>query len=328
MFRRILNRPVRTPRIAAFFVAFPLLVAVACSGPSDSERTGDTTQVDVGVIPIADVAPLFLGIEKGFFKAEGLSVRTHFAQGGAAIVPSVASGDYEFGFSNVVSLMIANTKGLPLRIISQAVQGAEDASGAWSGLLVAGDGPIQQPNDLEGKKVGVLTLNNIGHVMAVVNLAEHGVDVSKVSFVEVPPPEMPVAVSTGKVAAVNIVEPFLAEATSAGGRVLMPSYVGITANMTVATYFSTAQYIQENEDVATDFVRAMERSLDYAASHPDEARDIIPTYTEISPEIAAEIQLPQWSSDLNTPSISKLADLSVKHGFLDSQPNLDELIEN
>lgn len=307
-----------------------VIAAAACGGASGGEEPAGPTEVDVGVIPIADVAPLFLGKEKGFFEAEGLAVRTHFAQGGAAIVPSVASGEYQFGFSNVVSLMIANTKGLPLRIVSQGVQGPEDASGSWSGLLVAGDGPIQEPADLEGEKVGVLTLDNIGHVVGVANLAERGVDVSKVSFVEVPPPEMPLAVSAGKVAAVNIVEPFLTEATSEGARVLMPSYTGIAPNLTVATYFTTAQYIQQNsqqnDDVVAAFVRAMERSLDYAASHPDEARKIIPTYTEIAPEVAAEIQLPQWSSDLNEPSIRKLADVSVQYGFLDGEPDLAELI--
>lgn len=315
-------------KLVPLLFVFPLLAGAACGGASEAEGSGEMTEVNVGVIPIADVAPLFLGREKGFFEEEGIALETHFAQGGAAIVPSVASGEYEFGFSNVVSMMIANTKGLPLRIVSQGVQGPKEASGSWSGLVVAGDGPVEEPTDLEGRKVGVLTLDNIGHLVSMVNLAERGVDVSKVDFVEVPPSEMPLAVSSGKVAGVGIVEPFLTQATSDGARVLAPSYYDIAPNLTVATYFSSAPYIQENDEVVAGFVRAMERSLDYAASHPDEAREIIPTYTEIPSEVVAEIQLPQWSSDLNEPSIRKLADLSVEHGFLDGQPDLDELIRD
>jgi NitT/TauT family transport system substrate-binding protein len=44
-----------------------LLVAAGC-GSSDDEppaASGGTTQVKVGVIPILDVAPIYLGKEKG-----------------------------------------------------------------------------------------------------------------------------------------------------------------------------------------------------------------------------------------------------------------------
>ena len=46
-------------------------------------------------------------------------------------------------------------------------------------------------------------------------------------------------------------------------------------NYTVATYFTSKQYIAENRDVVDRFARAMQKSLEYAAGHDDEVRAIV-----------------------------------------------------
>ena len=38
-----------------------------------------TTTLKVGVIPIADVAPLYVGIDQGFFKDEKLTIKPQLA---------------------------------------------------------------------------------------------------------------------------------------------------------------------------------------------------------------------------------------------------------
>lgn len=312
-----------------------LLASIAgCGGSGTTESSGGEkasgpVKVDVGVIPIADVAPLFLGKDKGFFQKRGIKIETHFAQGGAAIIPSVLSGDYQFGFSNSVSLMIGNAKGLPLRILAPGSKGAAQASQAWSKLLVQGDGPISSATDLEGKKVGVLTLKNIGHLVTKTHLDERGVDVSKVKFVEVPPPEMPKALGSGKVAAIAVVEPFLTKAQNAGARALFPTYAGgvFDAPMEVAPYFTTSPYKQKHPKVVKRFAKAMSHAEEYAADHPQQAREIIPTYTEISPELANKIKLPHWGSELNRTSLRQLAQRAQKYEFLPKAPDLQELID-
>src|ERR1700742_4454193 len=74
------------------------------AGSSNAPAQAEAVTLKVGVIPIADVAPLYLGIKKGFFKEEKLTIEPQLAEGGAAIIPSVMSGDYQIGFSNAVSL--------------------------------------------------------------------------------------------------------------------------------------------------------------------------------------------------------------------------------
>jgi NitT/TauT family transport system substrate-binding protein len=74
------------------------------------------------------------------------------------------------------------------------------------------------------------------------------------------------------------------------------------------------------------FVTAMEQSLEYAQSNPDAVRDILGEYTEIPPEVAQKIKLPQWRKDLTIPTIERLSQLSLEYGLIESEPDLDELI--
>src|SRR5688500_10297699 len=123
--------------------AAALLVALA-AGCGDDEGSGggggggaeQVQTIKVGVIPIADVAPLYLGMDEGFFEEEGLKIQPQLAEGGAAIVPSVVSGDYQIGFSNTTSLIIAGSKKLPIQIISQGVLGGTGPDDAWDGVIV------------------------------------------------------------------------------------------------------------------------------------------------------------------------------------------------
>src|SRR5689334_6758353 len=103
-------------RLLAGMVAVALAgTLTACGTSSDSDSGGDggsggVDKVKVGIIPIIDVAPIYLGQKQGFFSKRNIEVTMEAGQGGAAIVPGVVSGQFQFGFSNFTSLMIAQTK--------------------------------------------------------------------------------------------------------------------------------------------------------------------------------------------------------------------------
>ena len=59
----------------------------------------------LGYMKIVDCSPMFMAMEKGFFKAEGLELETLPMAGGAVIVQGVTSGDLQFGWTNVISTL-------------------------------------------------------------------------------------------------------------------------------------------------------------------------------------------------------------------------------
>jgi NitT/TauT family transport system substrate-binding protein len=317
-----------------WFVALGIAAVLVAGGCGDDEESGggggeaaaEPTTLRVGVIPIADVAPLYLGVKQGFFEDQQLKIEPQLAEGGAAITPAVLSGDFQIGFSNTVSLLIAASKDLPVTIISQGVLGGKTEDEAWADLLVLKDGPIKEPTDLEGKTIAVNTLKNVCEVTIKASLTDMGVDVSTLKFTEVPFPDMNAALEAKRVDGACVVEPFVSQGKAGKAKGIDPFYVNTAPDLTVATYFTSKQYAEENPDVVKRFVTAMEQSLDFAQSNPDAVRDVLTEYTEIPPEAAAQIKLPQWRADLTIPTIERLSQLSLEYGLIESEPNLDELI--
>ena len=169
------------------------------------------------MLPIADLAPLYLGMDQGFFKEEKLTIEPAVAEGGAAVVPAVMSGDNQIGFSNVTSLMIASEQNLPLKPIASGRQRRGDVDEAWDALL-SPKGGVTDIKELAGKKVSVNTLKNLPEVAVRNSLEKAGVDSSKVEFVEIPFPDVPAALDSKRVDAAFAVEPFVGASVAAGAK--------------------------------------------------------------------------------------------------------------
>ena len=314
-------------RNAALVVAVGVLAA-GCGG-DDSSGGGDAGKpvtLKIGLIPIADVAPVFVGQKQGFFKEQKITLDPQFAAGGAAITPAVISGDFDIGFSNTVSLLIAGSKKLPVQIIAPGVFGDSTKDKVWEDLLVKQDGPIKQAKDLEGKTIAANTLNNICEVTINASLAKKGVDVSKLKYTEIPFPEMVGALQKKRVDAACVVEPFVSQGKAAGMVGIDPFYFNTAPNLTVATYFASKEYIAKNKGVIDRFVTAMKKSLEYAQAHPDEVRGVLTEYTQIPAAAAQKINLPSWKSELTTDTIEELSKLSKQYGLIEKEPDLSELI--
>jgi NitT/TauT family transport system substrate-binding protein len=323
-----MGHPMRLLRL----VLMVLVLLVAGCGDDDEGDAGggagsaEVKTLKVGVIPIADVAPLYLGMDKGFFADEQLKIEPQLAEGGAAIVPSVVSGDYQIGFSNTTSLIIAASKNLPVQIISQGVLGGTGPDDAWDGVIVPKGSDIKDIKGLEGKTVAVNTLNNVSQVVVNTALKEAGADYTKVKYVEVPFPDMNAALESGRVDAAFQVEPGYSGGLAAGSKNIANAYEEMAPNYTVATYFASKQYIADSRDVVDRFTRAMQKSLEYASAHDDEVRAIVGTYTEIPQAVLDKMNLPTWKSDLNRPTIEQTSAAAKEYGFIEEEPSLDDLI--
>ncbi|WP_369179909.1 ABC transporter substrate-binding protein [Streptomyces mutabilis] len=309
-----------------------LAAATACGssdsgGPDDSGSSGGgTTTVKVGLIPIVDVAPLYLGQKKGFFEERGLKLEFSSAQGGAAIVPGVVSGQFQFGFSNMTSLMIARSNDVPVKAVANGIASTGVAGKDFEALTVKGDSPIKSPKELEGKKVAINTLKNINETAVRASVRKAGGDPDAVELVELAFDQMPAALDAGRVDAAMVVEPALATVKSQGGREIANPMIDIAPKLTVAMYFTSTRYAQENPETVKKFQEATAESLAYADAHPDEVREIVTTYTKIPADVLARVTLPKWPAEPDRAGIEELAKLGREDGLFEKAPDLDELL--
>lgn len=317
--------------VPAVVAAAAALTLAGCSGSSgDPEQAasgdGGLTPVTVGVIPIVDVAPIYLGVEQGFFEDEGLGVTLELAQGGAAIVPAVVSGEYEFGFSNVTSLLLASQQGLPLKVVAPGNLTTGEVGKDFAAVVAMPDSGIEDAADLAGKTVAVNTLNNIGDttVSAVVDAA--GGDASKVEFVEMGFPDMPAAVESGQVDAAWILEPHLTRALQSGAEPVSWNYAEVDPNLLIAAYFTTEQLTAKDPDTVDAFTAALKESLSYAEEHPDETRAVLDSYTEIDPAVKEAMVMPRFTPDLDEAQLQLLADLGEQYGVFEEPVDVSALM--
>ncbi|MFV2010172.1 MULTISPECIES: ABC transporter substrate-binding protein [unclassified Micromonospora] len=315
--------------LVAFTLATALLVTAACGSDSSTDEGGgtdDVTDVTVGIIPIVDVAPIYLGEEKGFFAKRGINLTMESGQGGAAIVPGVVSEQFQFGFSNVTSLLTAQTRDVPVQIVANGVASTGNPEADFGGVVVREDSPIQTAAELAGKKVAVNTLKNIGDTSVRESVRKAGGNPDDIEFVEMAFPQMPAAVANGDVDAAWMVEPSLAIAKDAGGRVVAWNFVDTAPNLTVAVYFTSTKLAQENPELVENFQEAMAESLSYANAHPDEVRTVLRSYTDIDQAILDAMTLPMWPAEINRASIERVAELGLADSVFDAEPDLDALL--
>ncbi|GAA3343265.1 hypothetical protein GCM10020358_81400 [Amorphoplanes nipponensis] len=314
--------------LAAVALTATLLAAAACSSDDDGndDQAGVGTKISVGVIPIVDVAPIYLGKQKGFFSSRGIDLTLVPEQGGAPIVKGVLAGKYQFGFSNATSLMAAKTDGAPLKAVANGVASTGRPGRDFSAIVVADGSPIRSAKDLAGKRVGVNTLKNLGDttVRQSVRLAKG--DPATIQFQAMPFPEMPSALQDQKLDAAWVVEPQLSEVLTQGGQVIASNLVDTAPDLTVALYFTGTAMIEKDPELVKHFTEAINESLRYASGHPEEVRATVGTYTKINDVVRTAMILPSWPNDINRASLERLATLGRADGIFAKPPVLDDLL--
>jgi NitT/TauT family transport system substrate-binding protein len=316
--------------IAALAAALAV-AAAGCGGDDDSggggEGSSEVTNITVGTLPIANAAPMYLGMEKGFFEAEGLKLKPQVGEGGAALIPSLVSGDAQFAFVGVIPAITAVAQEVPIKIVTSSDDAAATEEDDWQTLVVPKGSPIEGVEDLPGKTIAVNALRGLAEVVISRSLEKQGVDYKAVKLLEVPFPEMPAALEQGRVDAALLTEPFLSAVLAEGGTQIDAPSVETVPNFPNGVYVSSEQYIADNGDVVDRFASAMNRSLEYADANPEEVRRIVPTYTETPEEAAQQMRLPVFDSELDQEGIELEADLTAKYGIVDEAPAYEELVQ-
>jgi len=274
------------------------------------------TKSKLGYMKIVDNAAMFMAMEKGFFKAEGLELETVPMAGGAVIVQGVASGDLQFGWTNVISLYQARAAGFDFKLIAGGASNVKGKNESHA-IQVGKDSPIKTAKDLEGKTVAVNTLNNIVHLMAMAWVDKNGGSSTKVKFVEVPFPQMEAALSAGKIDAVSVHEPFATAALQKGGvRMLAQPWGDVLPKFLIASWFASDKWIAKNRKTAQAFVRAVNRGIDAIHADPDASRAAMVKWAGLKPELAGKIGLPVFEKSISEKDVQATIDLTQKYKLI------------
>jgi NitT/TauT family transport system substrate-binding protein len=310
-----------------------LLLAACSSTPSapkasEGSSSGPAALTKISVAETAGAPSAFMqyGVDQGFFKDEGLDVTVDVAAGGAAAIPGVIGGNYQFAGSNAVSVLLAASKGLPLTIIAAGTRADQAPEKDFSAVLVPADSPIKTPADLAGKTIAVNTLQNVSEITVRAALENEGVDTSTIKFIELGFPDMLPAITNKQVDAAMPIEPFVTTGLDAGDRAIIHPYVQSMPGLMVGTYLTTKQYLASNPKIVEAFRRALETTGAAIAKDPAAFRKDLPKLTKVQPAAAEKMNLPVWKSAVDIKSLEFFQKRMLDFGLITKAMDLSTVV--
>jgi NitT/TauT family transport system substrate-binding protein len=202
-------------------VAIIALAAGILALEADVTSARADSSVKIGALKLSSSAPLFIGVDKGFFKEYGIEPELVFFQAAAPIATALATGQIEVGATGITAALYNIVLG------GEQIWLVADKGREWPGYPLTGivvqkelyDAGLRQIVDLKGKRVGITTLGSTFHYSLGNILEKSGLKLEDVRVV--PLQTMPAAIEALKgkqVDAILLPQPFpgTAEAQSFG----------------------------------------------------------------------------------------------------------------
>jgi NitT/TauT family transport system substrate-binding protein len=314
-----------------------LLLLLAPAPAAGAER------VKVGALKLTSSAPLFVGVEKGFFKEHGVDVELVFFQAAAPIATAVAAGQVDVGATGLTAALYNIVLGGE-RLWIVADKGREWPGYPLTAIVVQKDlwdGGLRSVRDLKGRRIGITQLGSTFHYHLGNVLEKEGLRLEDVRIVPLQAMGAAMEALKGRqVDAVMLPQPFPGTAEAEGfGRIL--AWGGDLLPWQIAAIFYSRRFAADRERAVAfmkGYVQASRYYHDAVLARRDgrppsgpaweEVVAITARYTGAKPEII-RLGFPYQDRDgrLMVQDIEKQIQWWVRHGFMKAAVPLAEIVD-
>lgn len=308
--------------------------AVAPATTSDSAAQLTPIKLGVGFIPNVQFSTFYVGIEKGFYREEGLDVSMDYGFENDYL-KLVGTNELQFMVGSGDQVVLGRAQGLPVRYVMN-----------WYSqypvvIFAKSSAGITQPADLKGKTIGIpgpfgASYVALRGILEAANLTESDIKLESIGFTQA------AAVSEDKVdAAVDygvngpVVLGLQGVETT---QIKLDQYLRIPANGLV----TNEKTINENPELTEKMVRATLKAIDYTLKNPDEAFAIALKFVpeaggdnEKANRAVFDAVLEDWKPIAGRAAGATVqeewqaaADLMLRIGLVDKAVPADELFTN
>lgn len=308
-------KKIRIAGVLATLGAIVLLTACSSSASAAGGQGGSSTKlttINISVSPTASTSvPIYLGVEKGFFKQHGLDLKISVLTNGTVAIPQVVSGQNQFSAASFAPVIQAVGQKLPIKVVGTGnIISTTDSQ--FQGFIVRSDYTGSTLADAHT----IAAQSTLVDPVQADSVDKTGGDYMSMKILQVPLASMADAVRTGQADTALLPQPFLAQALATPGIKLL-NYVGTSESMPGtpgAVYIGASNYMASHAQVTKEFQAALVESYAYAQKHLQEEAEYVPKtgLSNAVPTVAAMGAFP--TAAVSKSKYQELLDAYTKYG--------------
>jgi NitT/TauT family transport system substrate-binding protein len=244
------------------------LFAVLASATGAFAQSGaalEPVSLRLGWTYIGGFAPLYLGLEKGFFREQGIDLKIQEGKGTVPSAATVANGSDDFGYFDIGSVSLLIDKGLALRGIAQIRQ---KTAAAYISMKKSG---IDTPQKIQGHSVALTPGASTTQLFAGF-VAANNLDMSKIKTEGLDPSIFVKALIAGQVDAIlSYYDSSGLAIENQGHEVNMMLFADYGVNILDYGIATSTNMMTKKPDLVKRFVAAAVKSFTYGSENVEEA---------------------------------------------------------
>ena len=210
-------------------------------------------------------SPLYLAMEKGYLREEGIEVELQIVQSASQVVAFLGAGQLDMAFGNIgAPLFNAAARDLKVQAVAGMSYYPSDPNARSPAPVIAAkaqveSGAIKSVADLRGRKFSFNTRGGVIEYLAAGSLARVGLKVSDIEVVTLEFPSTATALSNGAVDASILPEPLATSALERGvGAIIDPNPV--PGALATVLMFGPTLLDEKRAATAAAILRALRRA--------------------------------------------------------------------
>jgi NitT/TauT family transport system substrate-binding protein len=231
-------------------------------------------------LPGGDKAPVYVGVEEGFFADSGLDVTIKIGKGSSDALTQLASGHAEIGYSDIVALLAAKANSqVPVQAVFSYFSKAPYA------FYVTQNSGIHRVSDVANKTIVTSPFTSENIFLPLLFKKNH-VPQSSVKILKADPGALNPMLITGKadvmVSWVTDKDRYEAQAKKAGKMLNILPWYDAGLEFYSSSIVANEQFIKEKPDVVKRFIAAYVKAIKFTWQHPQKSAEDV---HKIVPEV-------------------------------------------
>lgn len=298
-----------------------------------NNSNSDLTKVKLAeVTHSAFYAPLYVAIENGYFKEEGIDLELILTPGADKVAAAVLSNDVNVGFAGPESAIYVYTGGEKDYIETFAGLTKRD------GQFIVSRSKDFKLTDLKNKEILVGRYAGMPSLNFINALKKSNIDVDDVKLnYSVEFAALSGSFISGVGDYVNLFEPNATSIETEGYGYVVASIGELSGEVPYTAFYARKSYLKENKELLTKFTKAINKGLEFITNNDADtiAEVILPQFPELSKNSLTTIidRYKQYDSWLDNPYITEesfknLENIMIENDILEKYVPYDKLINN